>query len=335
MKETFNTKDISIGVVGLGLMGCSITTCLLLAGHPVVAVAPIPVDLEHADNRIAEHLRKSQEEGLVNNLPEYYLSHLTITEDYGLLKSCMLVIECTIENIDIKRSVYEKIEKVIAPDALLTSNTSAIPISMLQKETQNPDRFFGLHWTEPSHTTRFLEVICGDLSDKKKAEYLYDLSHQWGKEPILVRKDIRGFITNRLMYAMYREAFYLVENGYATVEDVDRSCRNNAGYFMTLVGVFRWMDLTGVPAYHTVMKDLFPTLNNDPSVPKLIDDIVKKGGKGVANAQGFYEYSEEEARLWEETYKEFSYEIRKLALKYPADVVKSKLDSRKKKENRE
>jgi 3-hydroxybutyryl-CoA dehydrogenase len=97
----------------------------------------------------------------------------------------------------------------------------------------------------------------------------------------------RGFITNRLMYAMYREAFYLVENGYATVEDVDRSCRNNAGYFMTLVGVFRWMDLTGVPAYHTVMKELFPTLNNDTTVPRLIDDIVRKGGKGIANAQGF------------------------------------------------
>jgi len=334
MKESFDTKNISIGVVGLGLMGCSITTCLLIAEHPVVAVAPIPGDLEHAKKRITEHLRKSKEEGLVNNFPEYYLNNLNITEDYGLLKDCSLVIECTIEDIGIKKSVYEKIERVIAKDALLTSNTSAIPISMLQKETLHPDRFFGLHWTEPSHTTRFLEVICGDLSDERKAEYLYNLSHQWGKEPILVRKDIRGFITNRLMYAMYREAFYLVENGYATIEDVDRSCRNNAGYFMTLVGVFRWMDLTGVPAYHTVMKDLFPTLNNNPSVPKLIDDIVKKGGKGVANAQGFYEYTEEEARLWEETYKEFSYEIRKLALKYPADVVKKKLNSRKKNENR-
>ena len=326
MPESIDTKDLNAGVVGLGLMGCSITTCLLIAGHPVVGVAPIPDDLKHAKNRITEHLRKSKEEGLVNNSPDHYLARLTITEDYHELKDCSLVIECTIENIDIKRSVYDKIERVIAPDALLTSNTSAIPISMLQKQTRNPERFFGLHWTEPSHTTRFLEIICGDLSDVSKAEYLYNLSHQWGKEPILVRKDIRGFITNRLMYAMYREAFYLVENGYASVEDVDRSCRNNAGYFMTLVGVFRWMDLTGVPAYHTVMKDLFPTLNNDTTVPRLIDDIVNKGGKGIANAHGFYEYTEEEARLWEETFKEFTYEIRKLALKYPADVVKKKLE---------
>jgi len=326
MPEFIDTKNISTGVVGLGLMGCSICTCLLIAGHPVVAVAPIPDDMKHAKNRIKEHLRRSKEEGLVNNSPGYYLARLIITEDYNSLKDCSLVIECTIENIDIKRSVYDKIEGVISPGALLTSNTSAIPISMLQKQTKYPQRFFGLHWTEPSHTTRFLEIICGDLSDVSKAEYLYNLSHQWGKEPILVRKDIRGFITNRLMYAMYREAFYLVENGYASIEDVDRSCRNNAGYFMTLVGVFRWMDLTGVPAYHTVMKDLFPTLNNDTTVPRLIDDIVRKGGRGIANAQGFYEYTEEEARLWEETFKEFNYEIRKLALKYPADVVKKKLE---------
>ena len=116
-----------------------------------------------------------------------------------------------------------------------------------------------------------------------------------------------------------------MENGYATVEDVDRACRNNPGYWMTLVGVFRWMDLTGVPAYHTVLKDLFPTLSNSTEVPKLIDDIVKAGGKGVSNAHGFHEYTEEEAKLWEETFKEFSYDIRKLALKYPADVVKKKL----------
>ncbi|HZI52226.1 MAG TPA: 3-hydroxyacyl-CoA dehydrogenase family protein [Chitinophagaceae bacterium] len=334
MKKSINTSEITIGVVGLGLMGNSIVTCLLIAGHPVVGVAPMPDDLKFAENRIKAHLKKSKEQGLVNNSPKHYLKQLTITEDYNLLNDCSLVIECTIEDMDIKKSVHEKIERVIKSDCLLTSNTSAIPISMLQKLTLHPGRFFGLHWTVPAQTTRFLEVICGDLSDQSKAEYLYELSYQWGKEPILVRKDIRGFIANRLMYAMYREAFHLVENGYASIEDVDRACRNNTGYFMTLVGVFRWMDLTGVPAYHTVMKELFPTLNNDTKPAKLIEDIVSKGGKGVANAQGFYNYTEEEARLWEETYKEFSYEIRKLALKYPADVVTKKLGGKKKKKHK-
>jgi 3-hydroxybutyryl-CoA dehydrogenase len=323
--QEINVNEVSAGIVGLGLMGCSITTCLLIAGHKVVAVAPIEIDLLHAEKRIYDHLQRSQEEGLINNSPEYYFKNLIITLDYSQLKDCKLVIECTIENLEIKKTVYKKIEAEISKEAILTSNTSAIPISILQKQTQHPERFFGLHWAEPSHTTRFLEIICGELSDVKKSEYLYDLSHSWSKEPTLVRKDIRGFISNRIMYACYREAINLVENGYATVEDVDRACRNNAGYWMTLVGVFRWMDLTGVPAYHTVMKDLFPTLHNGTEVPALIDNIVKAGGKGVANAKGFYDYTPEEAKLWEETFTVFSYEIRRLALKYPADVVKKKL----------
>ncbi len=311
-----------IGVVGLGLMGCSITTCLLMAGHPVVAVAPVPADLEHAERRISEHWRRSVEEGLIRAPEDGWTSKLKITENYQDLKPCCIVIECTLENLAIKEAVYKKIEDVIAEDAILASNTSAIPISLLQEHARHPRRFFGLHWAEPSHTTRFLEIICGEQSEVVRGEWLYDIAQGWGKEPTLVRKDIRGFITNRLMYAMYREAFFLVENGYATVEDVDRACRNNAGYWMTLVGVFRWMDLTGVGAYHTVIKDLFPTLSNSTEVPRLIDDIVKTGGRGVANGKGFYTYTEEEARQWEETFTRFSYDIRRLALQYPADIVK-------------
>ena len=332
MNTEIDVTTIPIGVVGLGLMGCSITTCLIMAGHKVIAVAPVAIDLEHADTRIQTHLTRSKEHGLINKEPAEYLQQLTITEDYTLLKDCKVVIECTLENTDIKKSVYNKIEAVIDNDAILTSNTSAIPISILQKLTLFPNRFFGLHWAEPSHTTRFLEIICGELSDTAKADFLYELSHYWGKEPTLVRKDIRGFITNRLMYSMYREAMYLVENGYATIEDVDRVCRNNTGYWMTLVGVFRWMDLTGVPAYHTVMKDLLPTLNNSTEVPELIDKIVREGGKGVANAHGFYNYTPEEAKCWEETFTEFSYEIRQLALKYPFDVVEKKMKAKENKE---
>lgn len=328
-----NTNDFPVAVVGLGLMGCSITACLLMAGHPVIALAPLSSDLKNAGRQINEHLRKSKEQGLIDLDPDLLLQNLTITEDYDKLIACRLVIECTIENLEIKKTVYEKIESVIDKTALLASNTSAIPISTLQKLTQHPERFFGLHWAEPSHTTRFLEIICGDLSDVSRGEYLYELAHNWGKEPTLVRKDIRGFITNRLMYAMYREAFSLVENGYATVEDVDRACRNNPGYWMTLVGVFRWMDLTGVQAYQAVMKDLLPTLNNSTEVPALINDIVAAGGRGVSNGKGFYDYTSEESKEWEETFSAFSYEIRELALKYPADVVEKKLAEKNKEQS--
>ena len=124
-----DTNEISIGVVGLGMMGCSICTCLLMAGHPVIAVAPIPDDLKHAEKRIKEHLRKSREEGLINGDVTDYYKNCLLTEDYNHLSGCYLVIECTIENLDIKNTVYKKIEAVIAATSLLASNTSAIPIS--------------------------------------------------------------------------------------------------------------------------------------------------------------------------------------------------------------
>ena len=323
-QNELNTGNITIGVVGLGLMGCSICACFLIAGHKVVAIAPIPSDMNTALDRIKNHLTKAYIKEMIPYPSDYYLMDIIISEEYSLLSPCKIVLECTLENIEIKKAVYEKIVPVVSNQCIICSNTSAIPITLLQSMVSNPERFVGLHWAEPSHTTRFLEIICGNDTDISKAEWLYTLSHSWGKESTLVRKDIRGFIANRLMYAMYREAFYLVENGYATVEDVDRACRNNTGYFMTLMGVFRWMDMTGVPAYHTVMKDLNPTLSNQSSIPSLIDNIVQRGGKGILNGDGFYQYTPEEIKLWEETFSEFTYEIRNLALKYPADVVEKK-----------
>ena len=122
------------------------------------------------------------------------------------------------------------------------------------------------------------------------------------------------------MYAMLREALHLVESGYATIADVDRSLRNDYGYWMTFAGPFRYMDLTGVPAYAAVMRGLFPELDCGKKVPRLMKKLVKSGGRGVANAKGFYRYTPAQAQRWEELFLKFSYEIRGLAQKYPEDV---------------
>jgi 3-hydroxybutyryl-CoA dehydrogenase len=142
------------------------------------------------------------------------------------------------------------------------------------------------------------------------------MARRWNKEPTLVRRDIRGFITNRIMYAMIREAFYLVENGYATPADVDRSVRNDMGWWITMAGPFRYMDLTGIPAYAAVMRDLLPELCRETQVPKLMRKVADSGARGVANAKGFYAYTPAQARRWAKRFLAFSYDIRALALKY-------------------
>jgi len=323
-----NSESNEVGVIGLGLMGSSIVAALAMQGYKVIALAPLESDLELGPGRIRHALRESFKQGIHKWDVTEVESRLVFTKDYADLSNCFLVSECVTENVDIKKNVYEQIESVVSRHSIITTNTSAIPITILQTSLKHPERFFGMHWAEPAFTTPFLEIICGPKSDIRLAENLYQLAAGWGKEPTLVRKDIRGFITNRLMYAMFREGFNLVENGYASIEDVDRACRNDAGYWMTFCGMFRFMDLTGLRAYHHVIKDLFPTLSNQTETPKLIDKIANEGGNGITNGHGFYAYTKEEALAWEKAFEEFSYDINALARKYPIDLVKKRLKNK-------
>lgn len=306
-----------IGIVGLGMMGSSIATGLLLSGKEVIALSSTNSKIDsEAPDRIKKSLVECLKEGLTDKDHQELLKNIHFTTDYDDLSKCWLVMESVIEDLNIKKEVYSKIENNVDDKVIITSNTSAIPISILQNHLRVKERFFGMHWAEPAYTSRFLEIICGEKSPIEMGEQLHSIAKEWGKEPTLVRKDIRGFITNRIMYAMYREAMHLVESGHATIEDVDRACKNDGGHWMTFCGLFRYMDLTGLKAYHAVMKDLFPELSNQTNVPKLIDEIAKKGGNGISNGVGFYNYSKEEALEWKKAYERFSFDINKISLKY-------------------
>jgi len=311
---------VPVGVVGLGLMGTSIVTCLLSAEHPVVGIEADATRLRTARRRVLAFLREMKTERVLKADPVRVAGRFTASDDYRALQECGVVVESISENVEAKRQVIRRVEEVVSPEAVVGSNTSAIPVSLLQEGALRPERILGIHWAEPAHTTRFMEIICGARSAAKYAERVKALAETWGKEPSLIRRDIRGFITNRCMYALLREAFHLVESGYATVEDVDRSVRNDFGYWITFAGPFRYMDLTGVPAYETVTRDLFPELSNETKVPALISDLVKSGARGVSNARGFYRYTSATAKRWKKLFMKFSYEIRALALKYPENV---------------
>lgn len=311
---------IKIGTVGLGLMGSSIVTCLLASGHKVTSLIHHIDKASAAKNRIRGFLEQLKEEGMLKSDPSVVIEMLNVTDDVTMLAGHELVIESITENLSEKKQLFLTLETVLDPTAIIGSNTSAIPVTILQEGLKYPERLLGIHWGEPAHVLRFLEVICGDATNIKYAEKVMTLATGWGKEPSLVKKDIRGFITNRLMYAMLRESFHLVDRGYATYEDIDRACRNDFGYWITFAGLFRFMDLTGIPAYLTVMKDLFPELDNSATPPAFMEEIVAAGAKGVSNAQGFYPYSKESAEKWEKLFNEFSYEIRKLSEKYPQNI---------------
>jgi 3-hydroxybutyryl-CoA dehydrogenase len=177
-----------------------------------------------------------------------------------------------------------------------------------------------MHWGEPAEIMRYLEIIPGKQTSAETIGLTRRLGEACGKEPSILNVDIRGFVSNRMMYAMMREAFYLVESGVADLETVDRSFRNDIGWWATIAGPFRWMDLTGIPAYATVAEGLFPKLCNARSVSKVIGDVVASGAKGISNAKGFYKYSKPSAAKWERAWVDFTYDIAALVRKYERRV---------------
>lgn len=313
-------RGCGAAVVGMGLMGTSIAACLVGAGHRLSCVESDPAKLRTAPKRLLNVLNDAWEKGLISTHPDTLMRQVKISREYSDIKAAEIVIESTVEDLTVKHQVIRKIEAVVSSKTLIGSNTSAIPVTDLQNGATHPERILGLHWAEPANITRFMEIICGKQTSRQNAQRAMRFARRLGKEPSLLRKDIRGFITNRIMYAMLREAFYLVEAGFASVADVDRSLRNDLGYWITFAGPFRFMDLTGIPAYAAVMKDLLPDLNCATEVPRLMKEVVQSGARGVSNAKGFYRYTPTQARQWEKLFIEFSHNVRELAEKYPEHV---------------
>ncbi len=307
MKE-INCKQEQVLVVGATKLAYSITTCFLQAGYNVTLLSE---KTEEAVKAIKVHFSDLTE------LPSilFNWNDLNVVDKLLLEADFCLAIAITAENLEDKIAVIQKLEKVIKSTKVIAVNTETIDIRELQKNTQNPERILGVNWVEPAHNTQFFEIIksalnstvCVQSLNKLAAEHLH-------KDPYIVTNNS---IRAKLMASMVREANYLVDNGYATIEDIDRACRNDAGYYLPFAGNFRYMDLMGTNAYGIVMGDLNSDLSKDQIVPKFFSEVVNCGNLGMSNGKGFYVYDEGEAQTWDEIFRKFSYKIQRIIKKYP------------------
>lgn len=305
-----------VAVIGMGLMGRSIAACLLGAGHRVTGVTDDMGASAGVPGKIGGMLEEMHAEGLLQQDAREAMLRFRMTDDLRDAADAEIVFESVTEDLKLKRELLRRTEEVVGPECILASNTSALPVSLLQEGAVHPERILGVHWDEPAHVTRFMEIIPGAKTSPECVAHVAELAPGWGKEPSKLRREIRGFITNRISYAMFREACHLVESGVCSVEDVDRSLRNDVGWWIPFVGPFRYMDLMGVEAYYRVMGDLLPDLSTEKEIPKLMRDVVESGGRGISNGRGFYRYTEEEAKAWEQRYLEFNYRIRRLTQEF-------------------
>ncbi len=315
-------KTEPIGLIGLGLMGRGIASCLLSRGIEVVAYNRTASRARASVSHIKGSLEELARRKIVPRANiQRWRDRFRLAGSIAEMAPSPFVIESVKEDLELKRRLYDELESAVATDTVIASNTSSLPISVLQSGRKCPERFIGMHWGEPAQIMRYLEVIPGRQTSQRTIDLTLRLGNRCGKEPTLLRRDIQGFISNRMMYAMIREAFYLVESGIADIETVDRSFRNDMGYWATIAGPFRWMDLTGIPAYAAVMEGLLPELCNSSEVPKLMREMVASGARGIGNAQGFYPYSKASAHRWGKAWVDFTYEVRKLAEKYDSRKI--------------
>lgn len=299
-------------LVGRGDLAAGIAMCLLNAGHHVNVCTDNNAVFEELLNR---HIGSQKKDGG----KDIVMDKLNIYTELDGNKDYKLVIAITPEDEEVKKQLIEKIESFIANDAVLAINTESIELTSLQKVCTHPGRLIGLNWAEPAFTTFFLEIISSDNNQGITDEIFILAKSYWSKDPYIVNQ---SGIRSRLISAMAREAFFLVDNGYATAGDIDRACRNDPGYYLPFSGNCRYMDLMGTYAYGVVMKELNPDLSKAKDLPDFLKEILADGGLGMENKQGFYGYSDEEVEKWKDAMEQFSYQIHSIIERYPFNYNK-------------
>ena len=315
MDEMTNKAKVeTIGLVGLGLMGQGIAACLISNGFHVIAYSRTKSREKEAQIHIAESLQKLILKKMITESEIVcWERRFQYVNQLDGLTDCPFIIETVGEDFDLKCGIYKTLEKVISEDAVIASNTSGLSISVLQEQIAIKDRFVGMHWSEPAEITRFLEIAPGKDTKEWAVTLTKEVGERCRKEPTVMNVEVRGLISNRMMYAMMREALHLVETGVADIEMIDRSFRNDIGWWATICGPFRWMDLTGLPTYAKVMEGLFPDLSNSANVPGLMREKAERGEK-------FYDYPQGREKEWEKIWTDFSYDIREITDKYEKKI---------------
>lgn len=302
------------GVVGLGRLGCGIATCLATHDCRVIGVDSDPQALRQVNDSIAGNLQETAARQPASSAAgSSWQQRFSASGSYADLAECDFVIETVTEDLDVKRATLRTIENAIPPSSPIASNSSSITIRKLQTGLVHPERLIAMHWAEPAHATRFIEIGRGDRTNDSTLQQTLDLARALGKDPCLVQQDVSGLIVNRLGYALYREALYLVESGVADVETIDRAFRNAIGLWAGICGPFRWIDLTGGPElYARAMRNVLPDLCQDEGIPALLQELEDCGARGISNGQGFYQYDEDEKLQWEARIRENIWRVKQV-----------------------
>ncbi|MFA1712229.1 3-hydroxyacyl-CoA dehydrogenase family protein [Peribacillus frigoritolerans] len=283
-----------IAIIGSGVMGSGIAQSFAVSGY-YVTINDIKEELlYHAQNRISENLSLLMEEGaLTDREKQGALANITYNADLeGAVRDADFIIEAIPEVIELKLNLYQQLEEMIKPDAIVASNTSTFPISQLMEKASFADRMVITHFFNPGHLVPLVEIVQHDETKPEIVKTTMDLMRKIGKSPILLKKEIAGFIANRLQTALMREAFYLLKEGVADAEDIDTAITAGPGFRWAFTGPIEIADFGGLDTWQRVFDNVSPVLDQSKEAPDLIRDLVAGGKLGTKSGEGIFTYEE-------------------------------------------
>jgi 3-hydroxybutyryl-CoA dehydrogenase len=283
-------SDGKVFIVGSGLMGSGIAQVCAQAGIEVFLYDINHDALDNALKGIAWSVNKFVEKGKVKEDGNTIMGRIMTVSDFSEAKEAELIIEAVFEKLDLKQEIFKKADEAAGPGTIIASNTSAIPITELAAVTHRPEQVLGLHFFSPVPMMRAVEVIKGVATSDETAGKGKKFVLNIGKEPIMVNRDIAGFVINRINFPSTIEAMNLVEQGVATMEDIDKGLRLASGRRM---GIFETGDMVGLDVTHGAMMAMYEE-TGDPRFypPLLLRRKVKAGHLGRKSGKGWYEYDE-------------------------------------------
>jgi 3-hydroxybutyryl-CoA dehydrogenase len=284
-----------VAVLGLGTMGHGIAQTFALAGYDVACFDESTSARESLIGRVRENLAAFVAAGEVeSHKVEPTLDRLRLVErETDAVTDVQLVTEAVPENIALKQELLARLERFTAPETILASNSSSFPISESGALLRRPERALVTHWFNPPHLTPVVEVVPSPRTSDKVVQSTMCLLREIGKTPIHLRRELPGFLVNRVQVAIQREVWNLVDQGVATPEEIDAAIRGTIGFRFAALGPLEIHDFAGLDIQLTTYRNLVPQIRNDTIPPDVIQQLVADGRLGTKTGRGFFSYSPE------------------------------------------
>ena len=281
-------------IIGAGTMGLGIAECFALAGMTVVLIDANPSLSEVALERLARRVAAQVDAGLLGPSARDRAAAVSTKPDLAsALADAELILEAVPESLDIKREVLSACGSHAPDHAIITTNTSSLPIDQLAAFVSHRERFLGMHWFNPPEWTPAVEVIPSADTDAQVVQRALAFLQSIGKRPAMVGSG-PGFVANRIQFALFREAVACVAEGLATPRELDELVRGSFGFRLPFYGPFQIADMAGLDVYSNIFEVLEKGLGEAWEPPEFLQGVVDGGRRGVKSLAGFYQYSEDE-----------------------------------------